>query len=602
MARKNPRLHLGDRHLAVAFVLLVLTLLAAMIASDTGAVFTKTGSNPGNAIAALRVDPPAGQSPPVSAAAGAVNLSWSATPTSPGTGHTLDYLVLRGPVGGPYAQVGATSALAFTDTPPADGTYEYVVQARVTGGGALTSGNSAARTGLSDRAAPSATASSQVAGDVAQLTVSASYADAGVGASSVSLFAKGPGQGSYALVSTQAFSPSASGTRTFSYTANAGAGTYSFYAVGSDAVGNAGVAPGSAQSTTLLDLDLKLKRTTANDGVDYDLVQGYAPSGGDAQCAFPSSACTWATGTYGAAQSIPAGTWTPRIYAENDVSTIAYRGVVFRASGGVTTVTRSTPVATVAGDIMIAPVSVLSGVSIIAPAGWNFVARGDNGTAIGTAFWWRVATAADEAAGASYTWTFSGTTDAVMAIQVWSGVDTTNPIDSYAFAATSGTAHSAAVTTTVPNAGMGGWFAIAANGSFSQTQGWTEVYDAKAGSISRSGERMNTPQATAGPSGTITATSTVSADGEVLIVALRPAPRTCVLTVDVLKNSTVIGATTVGVTGPSSALYTSSLAPGAVSFASGDRLKLRVTNPGGATCAPVLHFDGGGAVSQLTHP
>jgi hypothetical protein len=135
MARENRRLNVSDRQVAVALVLLVATLIVALIAGETGAMFTKTATNPGNAIAALRVDPPAAQAAPVSAAAGAVMLSWSATPTSAGAGHTLDYLVMRGPVGGPYAQVGATASLALTDTPPADGIYAYVIQARVTGGG-----------------------------------------------------------------------------------------------------------------------------------------------------------------------------------------------------------------------------------------------------------------------------------------------------------------------------------------------------------------------------------------------------------------------------------------------------------------------------------
>src|SRR5205814_7487220 len=119
--------------------------------------FTGTSTNPTNHLNTMNVQPPASQNTATSAAAGVVNLSWTATSTAPGTGHSLAYLVLRGPVGGPYSQIASTTLLSYSDTPSSDGTYEYVIEARVTGGGSFTSGNSAAKIGVSDRTAPTKT-------------------------------------------------------------------------------------------------------------------------------------------------------------------------------------------------------------------------------------------------------------------------------------------------------------------------------------------------------------------------------------------------------------------------------------------------------------
>lgn len=594
-----------DRVLAASLVVLVGTAIVGFSSGSSGATFTGLSTNPASSWNTVTVQPSAAQNAPVSAAAGVVNLSWTASPTAP-NGHTLTYLVLRGPVGGPYSQIGTTSGLTYSDTPGADGSYGYVIQTKLAqGAGFFTSVNSAAQTGISDSTAPTTTASAPAASDVTQLTITVSYSDAGSGATSVSLYAKAVGAGAYSLVATQSFAASTSGTRTFAYTASAGVGTYSFYAIGADAAGNTGTAPGSAQSTTVLDLGLEFKRTTANDGTDFDQNPNYAPSGADTTCAWVSNVCTWASATYSTGQSIPAGTWTARLYVENDVSTIAYRDVAFKARSGVTTLNLTTPATVATGDVMIAPISVTGNVTITAPGGWNFVARGTNGTTIATSFWWRVATGGDASGGASYAWTFSAATDTVGAIQAWSGVDTTGatPVDAYAFNATSGTAHSASVTTTVPNAALGGWFAVATGGAtFTQTAGWTEVYDTTSGAISRSGERKNTVIATPGSSGTVTATSSASGTGEVLLVALRPAGQNCTLTVDLLKNATVIGTTTLTTKLPIPTLFTPTISPGAVTFATGDRLKLRVTQPVSASCVSKIHYDGASAVSKITHP
>ena len=144
----------GDRLLAIAFLFMATVALGGTMSRQTGASFTTLSTNPANQLATLLVQVPASQNAATSAAAGVVMLSWAATPTAPGAGHTLTYNVLRGPIGGPYTLLANTASLTYNDTPPADGTYQYVIQARVTGGGTFTSGNSAAQNGLSDRTAP----------------------------------------------------------------------------------------------------------------------------------------------------------------------------------------------------------------------------------------------------------------------------------------------------------------------------------------------------------------------------------------------------------------------------------------------------------------
>ena len=180
----------SDRLLAVAFVVFVTIALAVAVSLNTGASFTATTTNPSNHANTLTVQPPAAQNATVSASGGVVNLSWTATPTAPGTGHTLTYLVLRGPVGGPYAQIASTTSLAYSDTPPADGAYGYVIEAKITGGGSFTSSPTAAQSGVSDRTAPTMSilcngAACNSAWYTAAVSVTVTGTDAGTGMGSV---------------------------------------------------------------------------------------------------------------------------------------------------------------------------------------------------------------------------------------------------------------------------------------------------------------------------------------------------------------------------------------------------------------------------------
>ena len=180
----------GDRLLAIALAFMATIVFVGLVSGDTAASFTGSSTNPTNHMNTLLVQPPASQNSTTSGVAGAVNLSWAATPTAPGAGHTLSYDVLRGPVGGPYVVIATTSALTYSDTPPADGSYGYVLRAKVTGGGTFTSGDSAAQSGISDRVAPtkSITCNAAACGAgwyTAAVSVTVSGTDAGTGMGSV---------------------------------------------------------------------------------------------------------------------------------------------------------------------------------------------------------------------------------------------------------------------------------------------------------------------------------------------------------------------------------------------------------------------------------
>jgi hypothetical protein len=137
-----------DRIFAAAFVVLVSTAIIGYSAGNTSASFTAATTNPGQSLATPTVAAPATNAA-TSAIAGRVDLSWPVT-TTPPSGHTVTYLVLRNGV-----QIGTTASLTYSDTPAADGTYSYTVQTKIAqGAGFFTSGNSPAASGNSDRTAP----------------------------------------------------------------------------------------------------------------------------------------------------------------------------------------------------------------------------------------------------------------------------------------------------------------------------------------------------------------------------------------------------------------------------------------------------------------
>ncbi|MGH2500358.1 MAG: glycosyltransferase family 2 protein, partial [Candidatus Limnocylindria bacterium] len=352
------------------------------------------------------------------------------------------------------------------------------------------------------------------------------------------------------------------------------------------------------------------KRTSAFAPPALDMEQSYTPAGAGTTCPAANGAswtCDYASDTFTAGQSMSAGTATVHTYLENNVDTIVFRAAASQVTpGNNSSLTVGTPAGTAQGDVMVAAIAVQGGSSatVTAPSGWTLVRRTDNSTTIALAVYRKVAGPSEPA---SHTWTFGADRRAAGGISAYSGVDTASPVDVEGGQSTSsGTSHATpSVTTTVANARVVTAHAAHANASWTPPAGMTERFDrvSSGGPQHASVEGNDAAQAAAGATGTKAATSSSSGVGVTHILALRPAPRTCDVTVQVLHNTTVLGSGTASITSPSSAagtLVTTNIATPAVAYATGDRLRVTVAAPSDtASCAARLHYDGASVPSRL---
>ncbi len=213
---------------------LLLSLSVASIPA-TFATFTASTSSPGNTFTALVVQP-AVLATPVSASAGAVQLTWTASPTA--ATESVNYAVFRSPAGaGTWTQVASLVGVAYSDVPPADGTWDYFVQAIVA---AFTADGNVA-TGLSDRTAPSSATGIAAATGTTRGTIAVTWSagtDAGSGVKGYTIHyvrattCPAPAPASYPLTTSLVTGTSAS------LTGLSTAKTYCLYAVTSDNAGN----------------------------------------------------------------------------------------------------------------------------------------------------------------------------------------------------------------------------------------------------------------------------------------------------------------------------------------------------------------------------
>ena len=232
----------AERIVAAAFVVLVSTAIVGFSAGDTGASFTGTTTNPNQSWSTQNVTPPASFTSATSAIAGRIDLVWTAT-TAPAGSHTLTYLVLRGPVGGPYSQIGTTAGLTYSDTPASDGTYEYVVQTKIAqGAGFFTSGNSAVQSNKSDRTAPTMSATCNGGSCAGWFNTSVTFVVSGNDGSGV-------GMGIATTNVDGAGAATSAAPRTV--TVSGQSATHSVVYSGADAVGNAS---GNTSQTVKIDL------------------------------------------------------------------------------------------------------------------------------------------------------------------------------------------------------------------------------------------------------------------------------------------------------------------------------------------------------------
>ena len=224
----------------------------------------------------------------------------------------------------------------------------------------------------------------------------------------------------------------------------------------------------------------------------------------------------------------------------SSASAIAYRSAASNgAVAAVTSVAVNKPAGTIQGDVMIASVAQRSNPGgsstnnqaatvFTAPAGWTLIRRTDNTTANtnSMAVYYKVAGPAEPA---SYTWSFSVSYGAAIGIASFSGVDTTNPVDIDAGAATTSSLnHTAPTVTTTTNKGL-----VMAMFSYSSSASWTppatmtEIVDRASDAIGTNGVTLEMTYKTptnAAATGTFTATAAQDADrGCTETLALRPA-------------------------------------------------------------------------------
>lgn len=128
--------------------------------------------------------------------------------------------------------------------------------------------------------------------------------------------------------------------------------------------------------------------------------------------------------------------WSPGVHAA-----IAFRGAAQTTAPNATTVTVPVPAGTVKGDVMIAIVGAKaeSQTTVMAPAGWTVVlSNSDPANFMTVTSYKRVASAEP----VSYIWTINVASSVHAAIFSYSGVDTSNPVDT-----SGGTVGSAETTT-----------------------------------------------------------------------------------------------------------------------------------------------------------
>jgi len=211
-------------------------------------------------------------------------------------------------------------------------------------------------------------------------------------------------------------------------------------------------------------------------------------------------------------------------------NTITLRAASTGTAVGQSSVAANKPTGTVSGDFMLAKIANWTGRAITPPSGWTLLTTQTGGSYTQVLVYYRVPgttpyTPLTEPA--NYTWSLSGTDDAHLEIQTWYNVDTANPIDVYGgqggAATTSVTTTSVTTTTANTRLVFFAGFSDSNNTSASATPagGWTEHTDAAVGSYAW-GYSMSKAQASAGTTGTVTATLAAAHQYAAVVLALRP--------------------------------------------------------------------------------
>jgi type II secretory pathway pseudopilin PulG len=206
-------------------------------------------------------------------------------------------------------------------------------------------------------------------------------------------------------------------------------------------------------------------------------------------------------------------------------------------SPGTNSLTIDRPAGLVAGDVMLAQLTVRNNIcgagGNTPPAGWVLITTSpvstngclNSGTTISQAVYYKVAGGSEPA---TYTWNFNSGRS-TLGLAAFSGVDNTSPINVANGQVNTSSTNIVApgITTTVANTMLVGLFGHAHADAINPPAGMTELYDVAsgAGPNGATSEAANATQAAVGATGPRTATSTGNNDAVNIghLVALRPA-------------------------------------------------------------------------------
>jgi hypothetical protein len=173
----------------------------------------------------------------------------------------------------------------------------------------------------------------------------------------------------------------------------------------------------------------------------------------------------------------------------------------------VTQVTVSPPASITAGNLLLANISINGGnqANVTAPSGWTQILRTDNDTNISIVSYYKITTASEPS---NYTWSIDHQTTAKGEISQYSGINSSNPIDTSSGNSGFGTlATTTPVTTSSANEQIVTLFGVDvgknsnAGAYFTQPTGMTERYDLSNTPFGPSNASDDVVQATAGNSG-----------------------------------------------------------------------------------------------------
>ena len=200
------------------------------------------------------------------------------------------------------------------------------------------------------------------------------------------------------------------------------------------------------------------------------------------------------------------------------ISTVAFRASSFAANPIAKSLVVPVPAGVQAGDVMVAVVDVKAAPPVTTPGGWTPVSDTTNGSNFRQLVSWRVATASEPT---SYKWSYGENRAASGAIVAYSGVATTDPVETFSAGTGTGTGITApSITTAFDGAMIVGAFGINADSTISPPSGMTER--GEIASAARLRTEVSDYVSPAGPTGAKVATAAAASANIGQLVALRP--------------------------------------------------------------------------------